>query len=248
MSTEARERRCPMGSKGPLDEFYRDCLRFGSLRCFNHFSLYLKGREELLVTVYHGQLSPQASPPFGMIGVGANTLPPASPATREMGSDIPGETMFLVGAYARYNWPYVWLRSSLRKIKTPEAQDLPLDLPATQKWNNGEKRVWDIVEELVIMNVFPTPCNPFEINFSALHSMPPLERALQAGALASFLQVLYSEGATQYAQYIQSDLWRLIEMNLADVKTLYAQSPAATVPREAPMPAVPMELEGGGAL
>mmetsp|Transcript_23956 Transcript_23956/g.66542 ORF Transcript_23956/g.66542 Transcript_23956/m.66542 type:complete len:244 (-) Transcript_23956:186-917(-) len=220
-------------SKGPLEEFYKDCLRFGSLRCFAHFSLYLKGREELLVTVYHGATSPGASPPFGMVGVGANTLPPASPATREMGSDIPGETMFLVGAYARYDWPYVWLRSSLRRLRTSEERDLPLDLPSTQKWNKGEKKVWDIVEELVVMNVFPSPHNPFEINFSALESMPPLERALQAGALSSFLRILYTKEC-QWKRYIEDDLFRLINLHLADMTVVYAQNPIvqSTVPRQ----------------
>ena len=56
------------------------------------------------------QLLPLVPPPCR---VGSNTLPPASPATREMGSDIPGETMFLVGAYARYNWPYVWVSATI---------------------------------------------------------------------------------------------------------------------------------------
>jgi len=51
---------------GPLDDFYKDCLRFGCLKCFKHFSLYLRGREELLVTVYHGdEGSPKPGIPIG---------------------------------------------------------------------------------------------------------------------------------------------------------------------------------------
>ena len=38
-------------SKTALDEFYRDTLRFGCLRGFRYFSLYLRGREELFVTM-----------------------------------------------------------------------------------------------------------------------------------------------------------------------------------------------------
>mmetsp|Transcript_44128 Transcript_44128/g.112628 ORF Transcript_44128/g.112628 Transcript_44128/m.112628 type:complete len:237 (-) Transcript_44128:116-826(-) len=221
-----------MGTKAALDEFYKDCLRFGNLRCFTHFSLYLKGREEVLVTVYHGATSPQASPPFGMVGMGANTLPPASPATREMGIDIPGETMFLVGAYARYSCPYVWLRSNLRKLKSQEERDLPLDLPSTQRWVDGGIHVWDIVEELVIMNVFPSPHNPYEINFGALSNMPILERAMQAGALAAFLKILYIKECP-YLRYIQDDLSRLLDMHTQDMKALYAQNATvlSTVPR-----------------
>jgi hypothetical protein len=52
-----------MSNKGPLDQFYKDCLRLGTLKCFAHFSLYLKGREELVATIFHGALSPSAQPP-----------------------------------------------------------------------------------------------------------------------------------------------------------------------------------------
>jgi hypothetical protein len=34
-----------------MDDFSRDCLRLGCLRAFVHFSLTLRGREELVVTV-----------------------------------------------------------------------------------------------------------------------------------------------------------------------------------------------------
>ena len=67
-------------SASAMEEFYRDLLRFGCLRGFKHFVLYLRGREELLVTVRR---------------------PPS-------GEGVP----YLVGAYARYNFPYVWLRTA----------------------------------------------------------------------------------------------------------------------------------------
>ena len=35
----------------PMEDFSRDCLRIGCLRAFLHFSLTLRGREELVVTV-----------------------------------------------------------------------------------------------------------------------------------------------------------------------------------------------------
>ena len=42
------------GADAALDshaDFYTDALRFGSLRCFRHFSCALRGREELVITV-----------------------------------------------------------------------------------------------------------------------------------------------------------------------------------------------------
>jgi len=84
--------------------------------------------------------------------------------------------------------------------------------------------VWDIVEELVMMNVFPSPHNPYDINFGALEGMPMLERALQAGALAAFLKILYLKECP-YLRYVQEDLARLLDMHTKDMKALYAQNP-----------------------
>lgn len=36
-------------------------------QCFSHFALYLKGREELVVTIYHGVLSPGQQPPIARV-------------------------------------------------------------------------------------------------------------------------------------------------------------------------------------
>ena len=103
----------------PLDLFYKDALRLGTLRCFEHFSLYLKGREELVVTVYNNGDAGQSPRPSEQIfrpllsrqqsvgGTMTNSLPPASPAANELDVHNPEVTVFLIGAYAKYSCRYL---------------------------------------------------------------------------------------------------------------------------------------------
>lgn len=37
-------------------------------QCFSNFALYLKGREELVVTIHHGLQSPCQTPPIARVG------------------------------------------------------------------------------------------------------------------------------------------------------------------------------------
>lgn len=157
--------------------------------------------------------SPRARP---IKTVQSNVLVPASPASREAVNESPTETVFLVGAYAKYNWPYVWLRSNhlsrsggrLGSVfsgppggspgeggAANDTRDLPLDLITTQRWELGKHRVWDIVEELVNMNVFPNPANPFAVDHAALRRLPAVERFLTTGAMVSFLRDLLGDNS-----------------------------------------------------
>lgn len=208
-----------MADKSQMDTFYKECLRFGCLEGFKHFSLYLRGREELVVTVHHEGVS-ETPVDSRNITFGKTTqhVPPASPAV--VGSshqDNPEHTLFLVGAYARYNWPYVWVRSNLGKFGQGTAdKDLPLDLRTTTHWKDKGYKVWDIIEELVTMNIIPTPHNPFEVNLDALSALSPMERTLRSGALANFLKdLLMRESSGSYAGAVQADLLRVLELHFA---------------------------------
>jgi hypothetical protein len=53
-----------------------------------------------------------------------NALPPASPAAHELDVQNPDVTVFLIGAYAKYNWPYVWVGASVRRLYISVSLDM----------------------------------------------------------------------------------------------------------------------------
>ena len=105
-----------------------------------------------------------------------------------------------MGAYAKYDRPYAWVRSGALDGVADDAaeQDTPLDLECTKRWEEGAHRAWDVVEELVRMRVFPAPANAFEVDHVALRNTPRDDRYLITGALVAFLRdVAADEGAAR---------------------------------------------------
>ena len=140
-----------------MDVFARETFRLGCLQGFRHFSIELRGREELLLTVrrtpsssgcsstpsspnVYGSSSARAGagPVLVPMRESAGPLPPASPCDREKGGTSRwGETeaVFLIGGYAHYNCPYVWVRaghSLIGSFGSDEQLDAPLQLQSTQ--------------------------------------------------------------------------------------------------------------------
>lgn len=202
-----------------MDAFCRECLRFGCLKEFEYFSLYLRGREELLVTVY--QPSDNATPsrnafvpsPSPIKMMLETRVPPASPAAHEE-KRPDSESVFLLGGYARYKCPYVWLRSCSKQLQRKMAQDMdmPLKLNTTEQWKQGGVRAWDMVAEVLRLAIKPPPHNPFKIDRTFYSTMATFESCLAAGAMASFLNELYMS-APPYASDVLDDLQFVLDLH-----------------------------------
>eukprot|EP00163_Fabomonas_tropica_P010857 TRINITY_DN2114_c0_g1_i2.p1 TRINITY_DN2114_c0_g1~~TRINITY_DN2114_c0_g1_i2.p1 ORF type:complete len:263 (-),score=21.90 TRINITY_DN2114_c0_g1_i2:201-989(-) len=217
------------------ENFCKEALRLGSLKGFAYFRMYLRGREELVITIkntsvpdstftqsnYPGEAaSPLSGPNFKFLQDG---VPPASPSSDPNTTESPrdkddsetageNETVFLLGGYARYNCPYVWLRSSPNKRAQPRKaeRDLPLKLNTTQHYKRSPAKIWDIVAELVGLNVVPQPSNPFALDHEVMDSLPTNERVLNAGAMAGLLQEIYLTNVP-YADLLLPDLNKCLE-------------------------------------
>eukprot|EP00656_Telonema_subtile_P053190 TRINITY_DN7627_c0_g1_i1.p2 TRINITY_DN7627_c0_g1~~TRINITY_DN7627_c0_g1_i1.p2 ORF type:complete len:213 (+),score=59.33 TRINITY_DN7627_c0_g1_i1:68-706(+) len=174
-----------------MEQFTRDCVRFGTYRGFVHFSLYVRSQEELLVSIHgvESETAPDSNKQHeGSGGEEAATsqLNQSSCPEDETESNDSTTVVYLIAGYAKYKRPYVWLRSPA--AKKSKGKDAPLKLKSTDRWKKDPRsvRVWGIVGELVRKQL-PGVGNPFALDFQALEGLPLEERAIRAGALASFL-------------------------------------------------------------
>ena len=229
---------------------------------FRYFTLYLRGREELLVTVSN-QPSPSPTPPSGgsspaYAAVGAwmsasptaaaaakmeapreqasnpNGPPPASPAVNEIAQVSEGSaTVYLVGGYAKYKQPYVWLRaqgSNPSPSKSKDAKDMPLKLESTDAWKKDPKavRVWHVVAELVRATVHPAPENPLAVDHSFFDTLPSNEQAVASGALAGFLREVYTSTTDKYtaaSALVLADMQACLDRHFVLMKGLTEEAP-----------------------
>uniref|UniRef100_V9L3X5 DUF7886 domain-containing protein n=1 Tax=Callorhinchus milii TaxID=7868 RepID=V9L3X5_CALMI len=234
---EGKERRL----KRKLQQFLGDLAVLGSLQGFRYFSCWLRGCEELSLTVlsrdvscWPGCANGGSRPPpggrgeswvtvcdefsqsgltplqkrFGHYSDLEPSLPPASPCEQEISRPELNSSLFLLAGYARYMQPYVWFRSSSdppnptrEDICYAPPTDTPLKLTSTQEWGDRDVRIWDIVSELVQVNTWPPPANPFSVDLHLLESLPPVTRFLASGALLSFLQHIAINARPQNSYY-----------------------------------------------
>eukprot|EP00049_Salpingoeca_infusionum_P023635 m.13190 g.13190 ORF g.13190 m.13190 type:complete len:275 (+) comp5911_c1_seq1:2-826(+) len=234
---------------GKVAAFAADLLRIGCVKGFKFVSFYIKGPEELLVSIKNEIINatPLMSPGnsflthlprnhqslmlsartqqslsgLGYINVG---LPPASPSEREVFEDDPTTTAFLLAAYSKYKCPYVWVRSNherLVRLGGADDKDSPLKLRSTADWATEDIQLWDIVGELVDLCAEPAPINPFAVDFGYFESLPRAEAMIASGAMISMLQRIVQQGKYRAHGPILRDLKLLYK---AHFKSLWAIS------------------------
>ena len=224
-----------------MDSFAREAFRLGTLSCFQHFKVEPRGREELLLTVYAGS-GPRPSQPSLQPLRSSSALPPASPCNREASQwgVRENEATFLIGGYAHYNVPYVWVRTGHSllgcfQLGTDSNFDAPMGLKSTAAWKSQTVHVWQIVAELIAAAASPSPHNPFALERGALERLAMPDAIFSSGALAAFLRELLV-GSPPFAEEVKDDLEAVVAFHyarlpqLAELPSVAAQ---AVAPRDA---------------
>ena len=80
-------------------------------------------------------------------------------------------------------------------------------------------KVWDIVEELVLKNMYPTPENPFSIDFTSFQKFSLLDRFTALGSLLGFLRHLLIQNHED--SYNKNRNFGLILNDLAQLSSMY---------------------------
>jgi len=138
--------------------------------------------------------------------------------------------VFLIGGYAHYAVPHVWVRAGHSLLGTfpgSDSYDSPIQLQSTVAWRERLVHVHELVAELVNTVVSPQPCNPFELEPAFLQGTTDdsdlLSGLLLSGALCAFLRDVHL-GSTSYAGSVEPDLLRMIRVH---AKFVNAVAPAA---------------------
>ncbi len=229
-----------------IGSFSREAFKMGVLSGFKHFRVEVRGREELLVTVNMDDPKsptrpkpPQHTPthhghrPTQHTDDGDEGLPPASPAQREGYAPRwkkKGHAVFLIGSYAHYGIPLVWVRSGHEKLScfgAGEQHDQPIKLSSTSLWEERFVHAWEVLAELVERFSPAAPHNPFELTPGFADGLPPTDALLlNCGLVALISDIALSDA--KYATAVEADLLELQADVAARLEKL-ANQPYGTV-------------------
>ncbi|XP_068689729.1 uncharacterized protein [Montipora foliosa] len=165
---------------------------------------------------------------YGFMDIG---LPPASPSDKDIDLKDDKSTLFLIAAYARYNCPYVWVRSNHDRLvafcggseNKEKQKDSPLKLKSTADWKQRDTKLWDIIAEVVKLCMYPSPLNPFSVDFKYFEGLPLVQRVIASGAMVHFLQKVVTSGDHAYNARVFDDLGEITRRHFKDLQTVVRQ-------------------------
>ncbi|TPX34570.1 hypothetical protein SmJEL517_g02810 [Synchytrium microbalum] len=235
----------PKREPSKLNLLLAEFVQLGCLRGFLYFETYLRGREELLLRVYNAgdsksRVLSRASSTLDLartapreqlsartrhllLDFAAGQNPPASPCDRELERDS-SKTAFLIACYAKYNRPFVWIRSNQKRlIKVREDQklesDTPLKLNSTTAWATEDVKLYDLVTEVLSLILIPSPENPFAVDNAYWDTLPVEEAVMATGAMMDFLQRVYYRNPP-YSTKVMDDLMILYRKHFEYVEAI----------------------------
>uniref|UniRef100_A0A3B5L055 Si:dkey-19b23.7 n=1 Tax=Xiphophorus couchianus TaxID=32473 RepID=A0A3B5L055_9TELE len=206
MSSAGKERE----QKRKLQHFLNDLALLGSLQGFKYFQPWLRGKEELLLTVVNEDLVSfiRFADSHSKINCLLNSrhLLPASPSEGEIAVPEVNCTLFLLAGYVKYGRPYAWIRSNHERLVSiggmdSMVKDTPMKLKSITDWQTRGIRVWDIVSELVCLCSVPSPSNPLALDMRYIKTLPLHDRFLVTGALLGFLETYLIYGNRDELHY-----------------------------------------------
>ncbi|ORZ18091.1 hypothetical protein BCR42DRAFT_413137 [Absidia repens] len=176
-----------------LAGFLQECSLLGCLSGFRHFEVCMRSREELLLSILPPALVDSGNRNVTLL---SSTHLLAESYIKEMDC-----TVFVVTGYAVYSCPYIyaWKQSqrALRYMSNAVEPDVPLRLDSTTSWTTRNVALWEMVWELISRVTWPSPKNPFAIDFDYLDQVSLPQSLFLTGALLNFLQTLWVEAETQ---------------------------------------------------
>ncbi|KAI8331757.1 hypothetical protein BC941DRAFT_438380 [Chlamydoabsidia padenii] len=171
----------------------QECSLLGCLSGFQHFEVCMRSREELLLSIL----------PSGVMDSGKRnlTLMSSTHLLDESYIKTMDCTVFVVTGYAVYNCPYIyaWKQSqrALKYMNNAVEPDVPLRLESTMSWTTKNVALWEMVWELISRVSWPSPKNPFAIDFDYLDRVPLPQSLFLTGALLNFLQTVWIQAEPQ---------------------------------------------------
>lgn len=252
--------------KKKLQCFLQEMLKTGTVKGFKHFATYLRGKEEMVISIVNepktqqrvyntdsrrGSIMEDVTDPSRSLtsqqlpydkrsllislrsqmnlninapkGIG---LPPASPSDKESNVDS-DTTLFLIAGYARYSCPYAWVRSNHQRLirltnDSTQEKDSPLRLKTTNNWNKQDVHIWDIIAELIKLCTYPSPVNPFELDFDYFPTLSLQDQVISTGAMVNCLQqiVLYTQDEKVYSGKVLEELQIITKLHFQALQEL----------------------------